>query len=201
MDCIKIISNGINQQEWQKQNLNVVNFANGDLITEVKTKQEKDNAIKNKIPAWCIDPNDPNCNEKLYNIYAINDSRGILPSGYRLPDKSDFKILESHLKNNSENYFNLNAHLNTRLSNWWSCSKFSHGENYSFHLEENWTKRVTSSFKDYCSVRGIKSSNKYLLDVEPILTSDTKKKILINIEKGDALFLEGKFCEAISTYI
>jgi hypothetical protein len=48
MDCIKIISNGINQQEWQKQNLNVVNFANGDLITEVKTKQEKDNAIKNE---------------------------------------------------------------------------------------------------------------------------------------------------------
>lgn len=197
MEYIEVCSNNFNKQKWQLKNLNVVHFANGDLIQQVHTKAEKEHAVNNHIPAWCLNEDDPNGIEKLYNIYAINDARGLLTDDLRLPNNSDFEVLETHLTNNKNNYeiFTLTHGLSL-----WSCSKLYHNKTYVFIIGKDYCGYIFSMGKDYHSVRGIKSTDKYLLDLEPELKSEDKQKILLNNLKGDALFESGNIKDAIEIY-
>ena len=69
-------------------NLNVDTVRNGDLILHAKTKDEWRLASINKQPAWCYLMNDP-LNElktgRLYNWFAVKDSRKITPEGLHIP--------------------------------------------------------------------------------------------------------------------
>lgn len=197
MEYIEVFSNDINRQKWQNQNLNVVSFANGDPITQVHTKKEKDAAINNRIPAWCINPDDPNGVEKLYNIHAINDVRRLLPNNIRMPNRSDFKVLKNHLDNDLQNYDKFKL---THGLTWWSSSKDTSDKNWAFYIENNYFNLTVPSYKDYCSVRGIMSSDRYLLDLEPKLKSEDEQKVIINIKKGDELFEAENLKDAIAIY-
>jgi len=86
----------IGYQVWMIENLNVDRFQNGDLIPEAKTAEEWQNAGNNEQPAWCFYNNDPKNEEKygkLYNWYAVNDPRGLAPSGWHIPTYSDWSQL------------------------------------------------------------------------------------------------------------
>ena len=87
----------IGAQIWMDRNLNVAQFLNGDTIPEAKTAEEWKSAGENEKPAWCYYNNNPLNAEKygkLYNWYAINDPRGLAPSGWRLPEGNDlFQLL------------------------------------------------------------------------------------------------------------
>jgi uncharacterized protein (TIGR02145 family) len=90
----------IGQQVWQVKNLDVSNFRNGDEIPEAKTDQEWWNAFKNGQPAWCYFKNDPANGKKygkLYNWYAVKDSRGLVPSGFHIPTDDEWTILANSL--------------------------------------------------------------------------------------------------------
>ena len=90
----------IGNQIWMNTNLSVDRFNNGDLILEAKTKEEWDGAGSAGVPAWCYYENDENNGReygKLYNWFAINDSRGIAPNGFKIPSKEDFVLLISQL--------------------------------------------------------------------------------------------------------
>jgi uncharacterized protein (TIGR02145 family) len=96
----------IGSQIWMNSNLNVDKFNNGDIILEAKTKEDWDNAGINGIPAWCYydnDENNGNIHKKLYNWFAVNDPRGIVPNGFTIPSKEDFNLLINEL--NGRNYF------------------------------------------------------------------------------------------------
>ncbi|HPJ46584.1 MAG TPA: fibrobacter succinogenes major paralogous domain-containing protein [Tenuifilaceae bacterium] len=84
---------------WASDNLNVTTFRNGDPITEAKTDEEWVQAAQEGKPAWCYLNNDPANGKKygiLYNWFAVSDSRGLAPEGYRIPTNSDFeKLIES----------------------------------------------------------------------------------------------------------
>lgn len=76
----------IGSHELMAENLATATFNNGDKIPEAKTSEEWLAAGKNKTPAWCYYDNDPGNGKKygkLYNIYAFNDSRKILPAGWK----------------------------------------------------------------------------------------------------------------------
>jgi len=91
----------IGNQVWMVKNLNTDVFRNGDIIQEAKTKEEWQNAGANKEPAWCYyDYNDSNGEiyGKLYNWYAVNDSRGLAPIGWKIPSESDWINLIDNLK-------------------------------------------------------------------------------------------------------
>jgi uncharacterized protein (TIGR02145 family) len=78
----------IGNQTWMAKNLNVSTFRNGDLIPEAKTLSDWHYAKLNKQPAWCYYDNDPGNGEiygKLYNWYAVNDSRGLAPPRFSHP--------------------------------------------------------------------------------------------------------------------
>ena len=88
----------IGEQEWMAVNLNVGRFRNGDLIPEAKTDEEWKRAGENQEAAWSYFNNDPLNGEKfgkLYNWYAVNDSRGLSPIGWHIPSNEEWEKLIS----------------------------------------------------------------------------------------------------------
>jgi hypothetical protein len=84
------------KQTWMKNNLGVATFRNGDTIPEAKTNEEWEQARFAEKPAWCYFKND-SANAlkfgKLYNWYAVNDSRGLAPVGWHIPSDSEWTAL------------------------------------------------------------------------------------------------------------
>jgi uncharacterized protein (TIGR02145 family) len=90
----------IGNQVWMTENLNVDRFRNGDLIPEAKTKEEWNKAAEERRPAWCYYENDQANGAKygkLYNWYAVKDSRGLAPAGYHIPTDDEWTTLSDLL--------------------------------------------------------------------------------------------------------
>lgn len=91
----------IGEQTWMAENLNVATFRNGDPIPEAKTKEQWIEASKSGKPAWCYyenraiqdDATNGSKYGKLYNWFAVNDSRGIAPIGWHIPSDDEWTIL------------------------------------------------------------------------------------------------------------
>jgi uncharacterized protein (TIGR02145 family) len=84
----------IGSADWTAENLDVTTFRNGDTIPETKTAEEWVAASKGHKAAWCFYENNAENGKKygkLYNFYAVSDSRGIAPEGYHVPSVSEFK--------------------------------------------------------------------------------------------------------------
>ncbi len=78
----------IGKQLWMTENLNVSTFRNGDTIFEAKSRADWVKAAKSKIPAYCYFKYNPDYGKeygKLYNWYAVVDTRGLAPAGYHIP--------------------------------------------------------------------------------------------------------------------
>jgi len=91
--CKKV---SIGNQVWTAENLNVAKFRNGELIPQIKTLGEWQKASNNNSPAWCYyDFNPANGVKygKLYNWYAVSDSRGLAPAGWHVPTENEFDKL------------------------------------------------------------------------------------------------------------
>jgi uncharacterized protein (TIGR02145 family) len=90
----------IGTQVWMTKNLDVATFRNGDSIPEAKTDEEWNKSFESKKPAWCYYDNDPAKGVKygrMYNWYAVNDSRGLAPVGYHVPTDAEWSILTEYL--------------------------------------------------------------------------------------------------------
>jgi len=97
-------------QFWFSKNLNVAHFRNGDSIPEAKNMKEWKDAWLNSRPAWCYPDNKADLGYsygKLYNWFAVNDSRGLAPEGYRIPNFNDWMILVSYFGDNGLNSDNI----------------------------------------------------------------------------------------------
>lgn len=104
--CFGIINMAISQtvtigtQIWMTENLSVDNFRNGDPIPQAKTRKEWKKAGDEGKPAWCYYDNDPANGAKygkLYNWYAVNDPRGLAPTGYHIPTEKEWNVLTDYL--------------------------------------------------------------------------------------------------------
>ncbi|MCX6158416.1 MAG: fibrobacter succinogenes major paralogous domain-containing protein [Ignavibacteriae bacterium] len=87
----------INNLEWTAENLNVEHYRNGDLIPQVKDKEEWS---KLTTGAWCYYDNDTNNGMvygKIYNWYAVNDPRGLSPEGWHIATDSEWDGLIKYL--------------------------------------------------------------------------------------------------------
>jgi len=90
----------IGNQEWMNINLDVDRFRNGDLIPHIESDKEWEEAGNNGQPAWCYYDNDPENGKiygKLYNWFAVNDSRGLAPEGYHVPTDEEWTSLVEFL--------------------------------------------------------------------------------------------------------
>jgi uncharacterized protein (TIGR02145 family) len=87
----------ISKQIWTSENLNVEHYRNGDPIPQVQDKEQWDNLTTG---AWCYyDNNSGNGTTygKLYNWYAVNDSRGLAPDGWHIPSDAEWTKLTDFL--------------------------------------------------------------------------------------------------------
>ena len=91
----------IGKQKWMTENLDTEKFANGDKIPEAKSDEAWATAAKNGQPAWCI-YKDKTGFGKLYNWYAVNDPRGLAPSGWHIPTWDEVQVLEKFLGSKEE---------------------------------------------------------------------------------------------------
>ena len=88
-------------QIWTTNNLDVTTYRNGDAIPQVTDPAAWVNLTTG---AWCYYNNDPAMGiiyGKLYNWYAVNDSRGLAPQGWHVPSDSEWTTLENCLGGSS----------------------------------------------------------------------------------------------------
>jgi uncharacterized protein (TIGR02145 family) len=157
----------INSQVWMSENLNTSTYRNGDPIRYARTPEEWLDADTRQEGVWCYYDNDPKNGElygKLYNWYAVNDSRGLAPIGYHIPSDVEWTILIDFLggkdiagrmmksktgwdnngNGNSTSGFNglpggncdymKNFYNITGVGNWWSSSEEDAGNALSRNL-------------------------------------------------------------------
>jgi uncharacterized protein (TIGR02145 family) len=94
----------IGELVWTTQNLNVSTFRNGDIIPEANSKEEWLDAVKTKKPAYCYKDFDSKNGVKygkLYNYYAVEDPRGLAPSGWAIPREDDVYDLQNSTNSNA----------------------------------------------------------------------------------------------------
>lgn len=87
----------IKDQVWLADNLNVSTYRNGDSIPQVKNPTEWSRL---KTGAWCYYENKEENGEKygrLYNWYAVNDPRGLAPTGFHIPSDEEWQQLVDNL--------------------------------------------------------------------------------------------------------
>ncbi len=87
----------IGTQQWMSNNLDVGFYRNGDPIPQVTDPTAWAGLTTG---AWCY-LNNQNFNSnlygKLYNWYAVNDPRGLAPSGWHIPSNAEWTTLETTL--------------------------------------------------------------------------------------------------------
>jgi uncharacterized protein (TIGR02145 family) len=94
----------IGNQIWSKENLRVTTYSNGDPILQVTDPFEWQGLTTG---AWCYYRNSEsggNTYGILYNWFAVNDARGIVPDGYKVPSENDWVLLRDYLITNGFNH-------------------------------------------------------------------------------------------------
>ena len=87
----------IGTQKWIIVNLDIETYRNGDIIPQVT-----DPTVWAALTtgAWCYYIDDPANGAKygkLYNGYAVNDSRGLAPQGWHIPTDAEWTTLSNFL--------------------------------------------------------------------------------------------------------
>ena len=87
----------IGDQVWMAENLKVTHYRNGDPIPNVTDSTEW---VGLSTGAYCNYNNDDayvGTYGRLYNWYAVGDSRNIAPAGWHVPSDEEWKQLEMYL--------------------------------------------------------------------------------------------------------
>jgi uncharacterized protein (TIGR02145 family) len=77
----------IGQQTWMAEGLKATKFRDGSIVNRANNEKEWQVFLSKKIPAYIINNT---TREYLYNVYAINDTRGLTPSSFSIPTMDDF---------------------------------------------------------------------------------------------------------------
>ena len=87
----------LNGKEWMNKNLEVSTYRNGDVIPQVTDLTQW---VTSTTGAWCYYENDTANGPiygKLYNWYAVHDSRGLAPAGWHIPTDTEWSDLATFL--------------------------------------------------------------------------------------------------------
>ncbi len=86
----------IGTQVWMKYNLDTDVYQDGTNIERANLAFSRSVSL----PSWCYYNYDASYNPiygKLYNGYAVNDTRNICPIGFRIPTRAEFTTLNTFL--------------------------------------------------------------------------------------------------------
>jgi len=82
----------IGKQVWMAANLDIANYLNGDPVPEIQSAEEWEKFGNEKKGCWCWAENNPLNSRfgKMYNYYALTDSRGLIPVGWHVPSEVEW---------------------------------------------------------------------------------------------------------------
>lgn len=89
----------IGTQEWMVQNLKVTKYRNGDAIPMIGPTNDSWGTLTSG--AYSNDFEETNVNGRLYNWYAVNDSRKLAPKGWHIPTNAEWTTLIDFLGGDS----------------------------------------------------------------------------------------------------
>jgi uncharacterized protein (TIGR02145 family) len=95
----------IGTQVWLVENLKATHYRNGDPITNVTVDQQWFNL---STPAYCDYENSPGNSTiygRIYNYFAVEDSRKIAPAGWHVPTDAEWTTLTDYLITNGFGYY------------------------------------------------------------------------------------------------
>lgn len=98
----------IGEQCWFAENLRTEHYANGDVIPGDLSDSEWETAASGALAVYGEGTSDclhGNCDEvqnledygRLYNWHAVDDSRGLCPSGWHVPTNGEWTLLTDFL--------------------------------------------------------------------------------------------------------
>jgi uncharacterized protein (TIGR02145 family) len=99
----------LGDQFWMAENLRTSRFRNGDPIEPASGSQSASVWYNNKEP-------ENKAYGKLYNFYAVTDSRGLCTAGWKVPSDEEWQELERTLGMTEEDVINRNTLFSSRGS-------------------------------------------------------------------------------------
>jgi len=87
----------IGTQVWLKQNLKTKHYLNGDSIPNVTVNTSWSGLTTGAYCHYMNDTNNSVTYGRLYNWYAVTDTRKICPSGWHVPSDGEWNIMERYL--------------------------------------------------------------------------------------------------------
>ena len=87
----------IGTQCWTQSNLKVSKYRNGDNIPTGLSNAVWQNTTSGAYAIYNNDPVNDGLYGKLYNHYAVTDSRGLCPTGWHVPSDEEWTTLENFL--------------------------------------------------------------------------------------------------------
>jgi len=91
----------IGTQCWTQSNLKVSKYRNGDNIPTGLSNSAWQNSTSGAYAIYNNDPVNDGLYGKLYNHYAVTDSRGLCPTGWHVPTDAEWTTLVNHLGGSS----------------------------------------------------------------------------------------------------
>jgi len=92
----------IGTQCWTQSNLKVSKYRNGDSIPTGLSNSQWSSTSSGAYAIYNNDPFNDGLYGKLYNHYAVADSRGLCPTGWHLPSDGEWNVLVKYLDPNAD---------------------------------------------------------------------------------------------------
>jgi uncharacterized protein (TIGR02145 family) len=106
----------INGKEWMQENLKVTKYNNGNVIPQSYNYSNCINDFVGDTRNYNLDSNNT-LYGKLYNWYAVKDTRKICPIGWHVPDENEWIVLQNYLGGESAAGGKMKSSTNWSLPN------------------------------------------------------------------------------------
>lgn len=123
----------IGDQWWAAENLKVTHYRNGDPIPNINDNSEWGNLDSGAFCSYDNDDSNIITYGLLYNWYAVNDPRGLAPSGWHVPTDEEWKQMEMYLgmsQSEADGQYDRGTDEGSKLKStvgWYSPSWFGNG--------------------------------------------------------------------------
>ncbi len=87
----------IGNQCWMKENLKTTRYKNGATIPSTLNNSQWNSTTSGACTDYNYNISNSEIYGKLYNWYAVADSRGLCPTGWHVPSESEWTTMENYL--------------------------------------------------------------------------------------------------------
>ncbi|TNE55474.1 MAG: hypothetical protein EP338_04190 [Bacteroidetes bacterium] len=148
-------------------NLDATRYQNGDEIPQATDSASWERYAEQRVGAWCyLNFNEENGKKygKMYNVYAINDARGILPTGWTIPTKKEYNSLTydpdfiDHLMEQQGGAYEMDEKFTTEKTSFWrrKDKKKKKAVYFIVYPDSSYSIAFTTAKNIGCYVRAIK---------------------------------------------